>query len=176
VSRIIPTSLTAGLTFETSVALDCYPADDGWALTAVLRGPAVIDIVATVEDGEHKLAAAAAVSAEWIAGRYSYIVRASKDGAVYAVETGVTEVLPDLSEEEAGYDGRTHAERTLDAIEAVIEQRATIDQERYRINNRELYRTPIAELMKLRDLYRSEVRLEQKGRTGKLFGAVRVIL
>jgi hypothetical protein len=176
VSNIFPASFTAGLTFERCVSLDCYPASAGWALSAALRGPAVINITATVEDDKHKLTADAATTAAWAPGRYSYIVRATKDGKVYAVETGVLEILPDLNAQTAGYDGRTHAERTLEAIEAVIEQRATMDQERYRINNRELYRTPIADLMKLRDLYRSEVQREQKGRTGKLFSAVRVIL
>ena len=49
-------------------------------------------------------------------------------------------------------------QRTLEAIEAVIEKRASIDQERYKINNRELWRTPIPELLVMRDRYRSELR------------------
>jgi hypothetical protein len=39
-----------------------------------------------------------------------------------------------------GYDGRDHVRRVLDAIEAVIENRATIDQQHYQINNRSLTR------------------------------------
>ena len=60
----------------------------------------------------------------------------------------------------------------------MIEKRASLDQERYRINNRELYRTPIADLLKLRDLYRAEVRREQAAARGQNpFGAtVRVRL
>ena len=49
----------------------------------------------------------------------------------------------------------------LDAIEAVIENRATLDQERYRINDRELWRTPVTELIKLRQRYRAEVQAEK---------------
>ena len=53
-----------------------------------------------------------------------------------------------------------------------------MDQERYRINNRELYRTPIADLIKLRDMYRAEVNRERAAKCGKNpFGRkVRVVL
>jgi hypothetical protein len=178
VSNILPQSITAGLTFERIVSLDCYPASEGWALTVALRGPAAINLTATVEEGKHKLRANAETTAEWSAGRYSYSVRVTKDDDVFQVEAGSLQILPDLNAETAPHDGRTHAEKVLEAIEAVIEKRATLDQERYRINDRELYRTPIADLLKLRDLYRAEVQREKSlERGGKYFGrAVRVVL
>jgi len=49
----------------------------------------------------------------------------------------------------------------LDAIEAVIENRATLDQESYQIGGRSLKRMPIADLMRLRQLYRAEVAGEE---------------
>lgn len=82
------------------------------------------------------------------------------------VGSGQITIMPDLASAEAGYTAKTHAQRTLEAIEAVIEKRASMDQERYRINNRELYRTPIADLLKLRDLYRLEVAREQQAQRG----------
>lgn len=82
------------------------------------------------------------------------------------VGSGQITIMPDLAAAEAGYTAKTHAQRTLEAIEAVIEKRASMDQERYRINNRELYRTPIADLLKLRDLYRLEVAREQQAQRG----------
>ncbi|MEG2431803.1 MAG: hypothetical protein RSB25_09135, partial [Acinetobacter sp.] len=55
----------------------------------------------------------------------------------------------------------------------VIEGRASLDQERYRINNRELYRTPMETLIRLRNQYRAEVGREQAKASGKsLFGRV----
>jgi hypothetical protein len=178
VSNILPGTITAGLTLDRVVALDCYPASEGWALYVALRGPDAIDLTATVEDGKHKLRAEAAVTAGWAPGRYSYTARVTKGDDVFQADAGVLEILPDLNSQLPGFDGRTHAERVLDAIEAVLAHRATLDQERYRINNRELYRTPIAELLKLRDTYRAEVQQEQmRARGGKYFGrAVRVIL
>jgi hypothetical protein len=52
-------------------------------------------------------------------------------------------------------------------LEAVIEGRASLDQERYRINNRELYRTPMETLIKLRNQYRAEVSRERAKASGK---------
>jgi hypothetical protein len=178
VGKIFPASCTAGLTFKHRADPACYSAADGWTLSALLRGPSVIDIVATVDAGKHLFAAAASATASWAPGRYDYAIRAAKAGEVHELETGVMQIEPDLSSRPAGFDGRTHAERTLAAIEAVLEQRASLDQEEYKINNRELRRTPIAELLKLRDTYRAEVQSEQmRARGGAEFGrAVKVIL
>ena len=74
---------------------------------------------------------------------------------------GQITITPDLINAPVGFDGRTPNQIALDAIEAVIAQRATLDQERYRINNRELYRTSIPDLIKLRDHYVRLVKREQ---------------
>lgn len=73
------------------------------------------------------------------------------------------------------HGGLDHIHRVLESIEAVIEKRATIDQERYTINNRELWRTPIPQLLELRDRYRAELRRAMAAKSGGLFNqAVRV--
>ena len=58
------------------------------------------------------------------------------------------------------YDNRTHAKKVLDAIEAVIEARASVDQMRIVIAGRELSKTSIPDLMKLRMAYKAEVEAE----------------
>ena len=55
------------------------------------------------------------------------------------------------------YDGQDHIEKVIDTIEAVIEGRASKDQEGYKINDRELRRTPIADLLLLREKYKREL-------------------
>ena len=57
----------------------------------------------------------------------------------------------------AGYDSRTHAQKTLDAIKAVIEKRASLDQQEYSIHGRQLKRMTIDELLKFRVVYEREV-------------------
>lgn len=168
-----PQTITAGLTFDRLVTLTAYPASDGWALRAILRGPGVIDMAAAPDGAQHRFHVDAADTAAWNPGLYAFSMRAERNGEVFETDAGTVDILPDLSGQQAGYDGRSHARKTLEAIEAVIERRATLDQERYRINNRELYRTPISDLIKLRDLYRAEVRREEAAQCGKsLFGGV----
>lgn len=168
---ILPEKISAGLTFSQLITQTAYQAPT-WTLTAALRGPSAINLTATAEGTQHRFAATAATTTGWAPGVYWYTVRATDGVETVEVEEGQLTIAPDLAAAGENYDGRTHAQRTLAAIEAVIEKRATLDQERYRINNRELYRTPIADLLKLRDVYRAEVRQEQAAARGKnLFGA-----
>jgi hypothetical protein len=63
--------------------------------------------------------------------------------------------------------------KTLTALEAVIEGRASLDQERYRINNRELYRTPMETLIRLRNHTVLKLLVSRRKLSGKsLFGRV----
>ncbi|MEY4055620.1 MAG: hypothetical protein RL519_955 [Pseudomonadota bacterium] len=164
----LPSSITAGTTFDRTVILTAYPAPD-WALRAYLRGPQSIDLEAAAEGHGHRFLAQATDTAGWAAGEYWYSLRATNGGDVVEVESGQITIKPDLAEAGAGHDGRDHLRRVLDAIEAVIERRATIDQERYTSNNRELWRTPIPELLMLRDRYRAEIRRMKAASKGALF-------
>lgn len=62
------------------------------------------------------------------------------------------------------YAGASHAETVLAAIEAVIERRATVDQQSYSIEGRSLARMPIDDLLRFRSQYRAEVANEQAAR------------
>ncbi|WP_198556044.1 hypothetical protein [Halomonas sp. MES3-P3E] len=161
----IPKSTTAGTTLALSLALTAYPAPD-WSATLILRGAQSIDLASQPDGKLHTFTTAADVTASWKPGDYWYSLRVTDGTEVYEVETGTLTVDPDLAAV-SEFDGRTHAERTLQAIEAVIEGRASKDQDSYRINNRELRRTSISQLLKLRDVYRQEVRRLRASRRGK---------
>jgi hypothetical protein len=85
----------------------------------------------------------------------------TKAGSTYEFERGEVEVLQNPRTAAAGFDGRSHARKVLDAIEAVMEDRATVDQKRVQINGRELERFPITDLIKLRQTYQFEVAREE---------------
>ena len=164
--RYLPTAITAGLSFETTIALSDYPAPT-WDLSLYLRGPVNADIAATDDSTSHKLTIPAATSEDFTAGQYWYSLRVTDGTDTFEIEKGTINVLPDLLSKEAGYDGRSQAEIALAAIDAVLANRATMDQERYRINNRELYRTNIGDLLKLRSYYAAIVSRErQAGASG----------
>jgi hypothetical protein len=118
------------------------------------------DITATADtlgDDTFSITITPAVTATYVAGFYNWDAYVSKgSGATlerYRIDFGTLEVRPNLASLPASYDDRTHVKRTLDAIEAVIEGRATSDQESYTIGNRSLSRIPIAELLKFRSQY-----------------------
>jgi hypothetical protein len=157
-----PEKATAGLNFQASVD---YAAD--WTLTAIIRGPSAITLTATADGTAYTFTADAATTAAWAPGRYAYSIRATNDADVLEVSFGIMEVLPDLAAVSAPYDARSDNEKALEAIEAVLGKRATLDQDRYKINNRELWRTPISDLLKLRDVYRAAVRRERARNAGR---------
>lgn len=168
--QIIPDKIKGGIDFSARACLPAYPAGV-WTLQLVLRGPAVIDLAAVADGVNHVFSAPASTTTGWGAGRYWYSVRATDGVAKHEVESGHVEITPDLANASAGFDGRSHARIVLDAINAVIEKRATLDQERYRINNRELYRTPLGDLLKLRSEYERKVaREDAKARGQAAFG------
>lgn len=171
--------LVAGDTLNFLVALAGYPADDGWTLKYRLvpqdaAGDA-IDLTAVAEGTSYRVSVAPAVTATWAAGFYACSQWVEKTGERVTLSRGAATITPDPSALAPGYDGRSDDRKALDAIEAVIAKRASLDQERYRINNRELWRTPIADLMKLASMYRARVRMEEAracGRSG--WGSVKV--
>jgi protein subunit release factor B len=163
----IPSTITAGTSVDLSFALTAYPPSGGWSLVLYLRGPDAIDLASAPDGDLHRITAAATTSAAWSSGTYWASLRAEDGADVIEVEAGQIEIAPDLAQEAQDYDGRDHVEKVLAAIEAVIECRASKDQERYRINNRELQRTPLDQLMQLRDRYRAEARRARAARKGQ---------
>lgn len=160
----IPHEITAGVTVEFRLTLPAFMPPD-WALTLYLRGPEVHDVEAAHDGDQHLFSVAASETASWEPGAYWYALRASDGAEVHEIDDGRIEVLPDLSQAASGYDGKTHVEKVLAAIEAVIEGRATIDQQMYMINNRQLMRTQISQLLQLRREYKNElVRLKRAER------------
>lgn len=162
---IFPSKISAGLSFSQSVRFDNYQAP-AWSLSLLLRGPKSITLNATADGLRHVFQAAAGVTETWPAGQYVFAIRATNGVDTVELARGQLEISADLAALPEGTDVRTQAQIALAAIEAVIAKRATLDQERYRINNRELYRTPIKDLIALRDMYRGEVRREQMAACG----------
>lgn len=163
-----PTSITAGLSLKYELLIEQYPPPD-WELTAILRGPESINLTAVVSGTAHVFSETAATTGAWQPGLYVVSVRAASGEDVHEIEAGQVTIVADLVSLQDGHDPRGHAQRTLAAIEAVIEGRATTDQQSYTINGRTLVRTSIADLLMLRDRYKKEVAdLNSGGRHKKL--------
>lgn len=119
-------------------------------------------IAATEADSTYLVEITSGVTANLVAGDYqwaAFIIRSS-DSQRVVVDQGRTEILPNLQNTTA--DLRSHAKKVLDAIEAVLENRASQDQMSYSIAGRSLSRMSIDDLMTFRNRYRAEYLREIK--------------
>lgn len=170
-----PTQLVAGDTWTWDRALADYPAPT-WSLTYVFVNATQRFTIDSAASGTaHRMSLTAAQSSTKIAGDYTWVLFAKSSGQRYQVATGRMTILPNF-EADRPFDTRGHARRTLDAIEAVLENRASLDQQAYTINGRSLTRMPIADLLRLRDTYRAEVAREQAAERLKQGGVGGAIL
>tara|TARA_R100001460_G_scaffold37020_1_gene71084 strand:- start:2170 stop:2760 length:591 start_codon:yes stop_codon:yes gene_type:complete len=105
---------------------------------------------------------------------YAFITRSS-DSQRVSVDEGRTTIVKNFANTNA--DLRSHAKKVLDAIEAVIENRATVDQSSFSIAGRSLSRMSIDELLTLKNRYKAEylkeikeARIKNKQRSGNTIG------
>ena len=159
----VPEILTAGDRWAWKKT-DLTDYGTGFTLTYELTingGGTPITLTATLSGTEYLIEVAAATTAGYAAGDYSWsaLITRDSDSERDRVAAGTLTIAPDPAISTA--DPRTHARVTLDAIEAVIEKRATKDQESYSIAGRSLSRMNIADLLTFRDQYRSEVKREE---------------
>lgn len=159
-------TLIAGDTLSFGTDVPEYLPADGWTLTYRLiprTSGAVITITASTGTGDYDydIAVPAATTAGWAAGEYSWAAYVELSGQRYTVDKGTLTVKPDVGAV-TSYDGRTHARRTLDAIEAAIEGRATNAQlDEYSIAGRTLRYIGHADLLAFRSQYQIEVQREE---------------
>jgi hypothetical protein len=160
--------LIAGDTLDFVDTVAAYPASDLWTLkyrlvpqfTSPAQSP--ITLTASAEGDDYRVQAMAATTALWAAGFYSWARWVEKGAMRIGLGSGRLQVNADPATAVAGLDTRTHARKVLDAIEAVLENRATKDQEEYSIEGRSLKRTPLADLIALRSQYSIEVQREER--------------
>ena len=121
-----------------------------------------IEIAASASGTDFLVEVASVTTAGYTAGTYrwqAYITRTS-DSQRVLIGSGTVKVVANRDASTA--DPRSHAKKVLDAIEAVIESRATKDQEEYAINGRSLKRTPIPDLIVLHNKYKADVAAEER--------------
>jgi len=144
--------------------LDLAQYSSGYGLSYSARreadGGEEITISASISGTDFIVEVPSATTAAFPPGVYhwqAYITRAS-DSQRLTIDSGTFDVSP--NRDLATTDPRSHTKIVLDSIEAVIEKRATKDQESYSLNGRSLTRTSVDELVRLRDSYRAKYNVE----------------
>lgn len=135
-------------------------ASDGWTLKFVAVGKTgVITITAsadTEDADDFAFTATAATTAAYVLGDYQWQLVATKTTTRYTIAVGRLTCTDNVAGRSALYDNRSHVKKVLDAIEAVIEGRASRQDQSYNIGGRALSLTPIPDLIKLRAVYLRE--------------------
>jgi hypothetical protein len=162
-----PSSLRLGDTWQwrrEDLASD-YPAST-WTLTYRFKNAVGgFEIIATADGNNFAVTVLAATTAAYTsgAGTYAWAAQVSSGASKFTVDSGTLIVEPNLfaGTSTAASDQRTHNQIVLDAIKAVMESRASKDQQEYVIAGRKLVVTPIADLIKLFSFYEQRVAGEQ---------------
>jgi molecular chaperone DnaK (HSP70) len=155
--------LVAGDLLDFDTTVDGYLSSDGYTLKHKLlprTSGTPISLTATAnDDGSYHTQSLPSATANYAAGWYTVKSWVEKSNERISLADQVFQILADPATA-TSFDARTHARKVLDAIEAVLENRATLDQEEYAINGRSLKRTPVADLIRLRSAYKVEVSRE----------------
>lgn len=158
--------VTAGATLDFRTTVPDYPASAGWTLKYRLApraaGGTAIDISATPSGDDYLVQVSKSTTQTWVPGFYTAVSWVEKGSELYPVGARVeVEILARPDNLAAGTDGRSSAQKALDAITAVLENRATIDQQEYAIAGRQLKRMTVADLILLQQRFESQVQKER---------------
>jgi acyl-CoA reductase-like NAD-dependent aldehyde dehydrogenase len=141
-----PEKIYAGTTVSWTIPAGDYDAAT-WTLTYTLISKDKETITITGADdgnGDHLVNASSATTANWLSGEY-YWQRSVSDGASrHVTGTGRLQVYADYAA--GALDPRSSAKITLDALNAVRENKATSDQLSMSISGRSISRMSWAEI------------------------------
>jgi hypothetical protein len=116
-----PTRVTAGDTVAWSKSLPDYPASAGWVLAyTLINSASKITFSSTASGDEHAISVAAATTAAWAAGAYTWVATVTKAAERYTVGQGSITIAPNLAAATT-YDTRSSARKTLDAVNTAME-------------------------------------------------------
>lgn len=144
-----------------------YPnyAPSGYA--ASLHVPGLASFAATPDGDAYLFQIAGATTAAWAASTYQWFIRVTETSGsppeITTVDTGVFVVSADPASAHSQTGELQQAVTTIANIEAVLASKATRDQKRYKIADRELERMDVSELMQLLGHFQAVRRRIQAG-------------
>ena len=155
-------NITAGETINyTQTFADFDPSTDTLVFDCVTKSAKQSITASDNGDGSFLVSVAYAITDTWKPDTYHYQAHITTGAGVRSyVEKGSFEVKPRFSDMSSGYDNRSHVMKTLDALEATIEGKASQDQLSYSIAGRSLSRLSPSDLLMWRDKYKAEVSRE----------------
>lgn len=116
-----PAFIQAGDTTTWQKTLSDYPASAGWVLAyRLINTASVINITAAASGDDHLVTVAAATTAAYSAGVYTWVSHVTLGAERYTIGKGSVTVQPDLAAQTAGFDARSTAQKALDDLRAAL--------------------------------------------------------
>ena len=143
-----------------------FPAGT-WTLTYTLVSPkGRIQITASADGSDHLVEVTTAISAAYLPGEYKWQAHVS-DGASerYKVGEGFLSVVADFATK-TSFDARSHVKRVLDALNAVIERRASKTQMSQAVDGIQISHMSLADQIQHRDRYAMKYQKERAAKAG----------
>lgn len=122
-----PSIIYAGIKIEWTESLSDYLPSNGWTLKyTVLNANNRYDIVSTNDNDLHKISLLSADTAAWLGSDYALLQPYVEhtDGTIEILPRRTVKIEPNIINATT-YDPRSHAQKTLEAIKAAIEGRAS---------------------------------------------------
>ena len=157
---IEPSEIVAGDTLKFKKSLSDYPATI-WTLTYyLLKSGTQITFSGTADGTDHFINIANTVTALYTAGIYKWEAYISKTGERYKIAEGTITIKTTLATQTTGYDARSHVKTVLDALESLLEGKASRDVMNITIGGQSISKLTPDELRKWRNEYRSQYQAE----------------
>jgi hypothetical protein len=165
-----PTKIVRGLSLTWTESLSDYKASDGWTLKYSLSNSSANTTLTSTADGDdHVITLTTAGTTALALGTSTWISYVDDGTDKYQIATGVLTVQAAIG---TSVDRRTHAKKMLDAIEAVLESRATREQEELTIAGRSIKYMSLEQLIKARGHYEYLVKQEASDEIAAQGGSV----
>lgn len=161
----VPDKITAGDSLQFDFTVDDYPSDDGWVVTYYFfNSTSNFDFEATADgNGGYEVNVLPTITTGWPVGVYSYQARAVKGTETHSVDSGCDiEIAPNVSS--GPIDGRSWAQKMLDALETRIADRTAQVTNSYVIGDRQINKMTLEELITARDRMKQIVLQEQNAK------------
>ena len=152
------TKFRIGFKYSWDEVIENYPSSSYTAKITFTNATATATITATAnDDGSYKFTVAG--NTFTTAGDYRATLYIIDGGDNILIEEIDITVLPSVS---SAVDARSHSKKVLDAIKAVLENRATVDQQSISIAGVSLSRMSIDQLLQLKNYYEQLYKQEQR--------------
>jgi hypothetical protein len=170
ITKGIPGAFTTGETVEWYENRPDYLPADSWVLSVDLVAPDGKQTVTATDngDGQHLVTISAAETLAYAEGVWRYQIKVTDGTKTHILQSGTLQVCKGFADQSSGYDGRSHAEKVLDAIQAILEGKASSDQSSLSVEGRSLARYTWDELLEARARYRNEYRQERNAERARL--------